>query len=452
MTRDITTGNPAKIIILFTIPLIIGNIFQQFYSIADTLIVGRILGINALAAVGCTGSIMFLIIGFAQGVTSGFSIITAQHFGAKDYSGVRKSYTVSIILSLIITIVLTAISVISAQTILNLMNTPKEIMEEAYQFIIIIYWGIITAMMFNLFSNIIRALGDSRTPLIILIITSVLNIVLDFVLILHFSLGVSGAAFATTISQGISAVLCIIYISKKIPVLKLHKEDWHITKEIVLEHLRMGIPMGFQASIIAIGAVILQLSLNDLGALSVAAYTAAQKIDIIAVQVMASFGITMGTYVAQNYGANKIDRIRIGIRQCNIMCVTLSIIVGAINILAGAFLIKLFVGNGEEEVVSLAQTYLDVNGLTYFILALLFVYRFSLQGLGQSFTPTLAGIMELIMRTFAAIVLSRYLGFFGACLANPLAWIGSCIPLIMAYYITMKRLKSVSGEVSIVQK
>lgn len=447
MTRDITTGNPAKIIILFTIPLIIGNLFQQFYSIADTLIVGRILGINALAAVGCTGSIMFLIIGFAQGLTAGFSIITAQRFGAKDEQGVRQSYVASIILSLLITVVLTIISVVLARPILNIMNTPEEIIGEAYDFIIIIYWGIITAMMFNLFSNVIRALGDSRTPLIILIITSILNIVLDFVLILHFSLGVSGAAFATTISQGISAVLCIVYIAKKVPILKLHKEDWHITKEVLLEHLRIGLPMGFQASIIAIGAIIIQFALNDLGALPVAAYTAAQKIDAVAAQPMLCFGITMGTYVAQNYGANNIDRIRIGIRKCNMMSITISIIVGAINILAGSWLIKLFVGNGQNEVVSLAQTYLNVNGVTYFLLAMLFVYRYSLQGLGQSFVPTTAGIMELVMRMFAAIILSKNLGFFGVCLANPLAWIGSCVPLIIAYYMTMKKLNRISETV-----
>ncbi|AJA47247.1 putative efflux protein, MATE family [Clostridium pasteurianum DSM 525 = ATCC 6013] len=452
MTRDITTGNPAKIIILFTIPLIIGNLFQQFYSIADTLIVGRILGINALAAVGCTASIMFLIIGFAQGLTAGFSIITAQRFGAKDEQGVRQSYVASIILSLLITVVLTIISVVLARPILNIMNTPKEIIKEAYDFIIIIYWGIITAMMFNLFSNVIRALGDSRTPLIILIITSILNIVLDFVLILHFSLGVSGAAFATTISQGVSAVLCIVYIAKKVPILKLHKEDWHITKEVLLEHLRIGLPMGFQASIIAIGAIIIQFALNDLGALPVAAYTAAQKIDAVAVQPMLCFGITMGTYVAQNYGANNIDRIRIGIRKCNMMSITISIIVGATNILAGSWLIKLFVGNGQNEVVSLAQTYLNVNGVTYFLLAMLFVYRYSLQGLGQSFVPTIAGIMELVMRMFAAIILSKNLEFFGVCLANPLAWIGSCVPLMIAYYVTMKKLNRISETVFVSEK
>lgn len=452
MIRDITKGNPAKLIIFFTIPLLIGNLFQQFYSIADTLIVGRTLGVNALAAVGCTGSIMFLIIGFAQGITSGFSIITAQRFGAGDEQGVRQSYAASIILSLLITIVLTIVSVILARPILEIMHTPPEIIEDAYNFIIVIYWAIIVSVLFNLFSNVIRALGDSRTPLLFLIAASILNIILDFILILNFSMGVSGAAWATTISQAFSAILCLIYITKKMPILKLHKKDWYLTKEILWEHLRVGIPMGFQASIIAIGAIILQFALNNLGEVSVAAYTAAQKIDIIAIQPMMSFGITMATYVAQNYGANKIKRIHIGVKQCSIISVGFSIVVGAINILAGQWMIKLFVGDGQPQVVSLAQIYLNINGAMYFLLALLFVYRYSLQGLGQSFAPTLAGVMELCMRTFAAVIISKHLGFAGVSLANPLAWIGSCIPLGIAYYITMKKLKESSEPVAVPAK
>jgi len=449
MTRDITKGNPTKVIIFFTIPLLIGNIFQQFYSMADTLIVGRTIGVNALAAVGCTGSLMFLILGFSQGLTAGFSIITAKCFGAGDNQGVRHSYAASIILSLIVTIFLTIISVILARPILEIMHTPPEIINDAYNFIIIIYWGIIVSMLFNLFSNVMRALGDSRTPLIFLIIASIINIVLDFVFILVFSMGVSGAALATTISQGISAILCFIYIKKKLPILKLDKDDWHLSKEILFEHIRMGLPMGFQASIIAIGAIILQFSLNNLGELSIAAYTAAQKIDMLATQPMMSFGITMATYVAQNYGANKIERIRIGIKQCSIISVSFSIIVGVFNILAGHWMIRLFVGNNQPKVVSLAQIYLNINGAMYFLLALLFIYRYTLQGLGQSFAPTLAGVMELCMRTFAAIILSKYLGFAGVALANPLAWIGSCIPLGIAYYFTRKKLYKSKEPISV---
>lgn len=440
VSRNLTKGNPAKLILFFTIPLLIGNIFQQFYSIADTFIVGRTIGINALAAVGCTGSIMFLILGFAQGLTAGLSIITAQKFGAEDRHGVKESYVAGIAISMIVTIVLTIISTTFARTILVLMNTPAEIIDDAYSFIFIILLGIITSMFFNFFSNIIRALGDSRTPLIILVFACILNIILEFAFILIFKMGVAGAACATVIAQGFSALLCMWHIKRNLPILRLKKSDLKISKEVFLEHIKISLPMGFQSSIIAIGAIMIQFALNSLGATAVAAYTAAQKIDSIAVQPMMSFGITMATYTAQNYGAGKIDRIREGVKQCVIISVTFSIIVGLINIFAGHFLTGIFVGYDQKEVISLSQTYLTSNGLFYFLLSLLFIYRYTLQGLGQSFVPTVAGIMELIMRSFAAIILLKPLGFLGVSLSNPLAWIGACIPLISAYYIFMKKI------------
>lgn len=442
VTRNLTKGSPVKLILLFTVPLLIGNIFQQFYNIADTFIVGRTIGVNALAAVGCTGSIMFLILGFAQGLTSGLSIITAQKFGAEDNQGVKESYFTGIVISMIVTIILTTISTIFARHILVLMNTPSEIIDDAYTFVFIIFLGIIASMYFNFFSNIIRALGDSRTPLIYLVVACILNIVLEFSFILIFKLGVAGAACATVMAQGVSALLCIWYIKRNLPILKLKKSDLKISKEIFNEHIKIALPMGFQASIIAIGAIILQFALNSLGAISVAAYTAAQKIDTLATQPMMSFGITMATYTAQNYGAEKIERIKEGVKKCVLISVTFSIVVGLINTFAGYFLTGIFVGYDQTEVIALSQIYLTSNGLSYFLLSLLFIYRYTLQGLGQSFIPTVAGIMELIMRTFAAIILSKPLGFLGVSLANPLAWLGACIPLISAYYITIRKIDS----------
>ncbi|CUU47170.1 MATE family efflux transporter [Clostridium beijerinckii] len=440
ITRNLTKGNPAKLILLFTIPLLIGNIFQQFYNIADTFIVGRTIGVNALAAVGCTGSIMFLILGFAQGLTSGLSIITAQKFGADDKEGVKKSYFTGIVISMIITIILTTISTILARPILELMNTPVEIVDDAYNFVVVIFIGIIASMFFNFFSNIIRALGDSKTPLIYLVVACILNIILEFAFILIFKMGVTGAACATVIAQGVSALLCMWYIKRNLPILKLRRSDLKLSKETFLEHIKISLPMGFQASIIAIGAIILQFALNSLGATSVAAYTAAQKIDTLATQPMMSFGITMATYTAQNFGAEKIDRIKEGVKKCVFISVAFSIIVGLINTFAGYFLTGIFVGYDQKEVIRLSQIYLTSNGLNYFLLSLLFIYRYTLQGLGQSFIPTVAGIMELLMRTFAAIILSRPLGFLGVCMANPLAWLGACIPLISAYYISIRRI------------
>lgn len=440
-TRNLTQGNPAKLILLFTVPLLIGNIFQQFYSIADTFIVGRTIGINALAAVGCTGSIMFLILGFAQGLTAGLSIITAQKFGADDKKAIKESYFTGIVISMIVTIILTVISAIFARTILEVMNTPVEIIEDAYNFVFIIFLGIIASMFFNFFSNIIRALGDSRTPLLYLVVACILNVVLEFGFILIFKMGVRGAALATVIAQGVSALLCIWYIKRNLPILKLRKNDLTISKDVFIEHVKMSLPMAFQASIIAIGALVVQFALNNLGAVSVAAYTAAQKIDSIAIQPMMSFGITMATYTAQNYGAKKYERIKEGVRKCILISVTFSVIVAIVNIFGGHFLTAIFVGDEQKEVISLSQTYLTSNGIFYFVLSLLFIYRYTLQGLGQSFIPTIAGIMELLMRTFAAIMLSGPFGFLGVCLSNPLAWFGSCIPLACAYYITIRKIK-----------
>lgn len=443
MTKNMTAGNPAKLILVFTVPLIIGNIFQQFYSMADTLIVGRTIGVNALAAVGCTGSISFFVLGFVMGLTSGLSIITAQRFGAQDTEGIRKSFAAGIVISLLAAVILTVVSVPLARPFLVLLNTPPEIIDDAQSYITIIFAGIFACVLFNLLSNIMRALGDSRTPLIFLVIACLINIALDFVFILAFRMGVAGAGWATILAQLISGLLCIPVIIKKMPLLRITREDLASVNGHELKiHLLVALPMAFQMSIIAIGSLILQFALNGLGAVSVAAYTAAQKIDTIATMPMNSFGTTMATYAAQNYGAGRTDRIRKGVFQCILISGSFSIIMGMVNIFAGRPLTALFVGAGETQVLSLSQTYLTINGSTYLLLALLFIYRFTLQGLGKGLVPTIAGIMELIMRAFAGIILTGMLGFAGASLSNPLAWLGACIPLIIAYYSTMRKMQS----------
>lgn len=439
MTKDLTKGNPLKLILFFTLPLLMGNIFQQLYSMADTIIVGRTISVNALAAVGATGSLSFLIIGFAQGLTSGFSVVTAQEFGAKNDSGVRRSIVTGTVLSVIITIILTVLSVYFIRNLLEIMNTDAEIIEDSYKYIIIICYGIIAAVLFNLTSNIIRALGDSKTPLIFLGIACVLNIILDFVFILNFKMGVAGAAWATIISQFLSGILCVIYMFKRFPILKFKEGDCKITLKDIKRHLKIGLPMAFQLSIIAIGAMILQTSLNKLGPLAVAAFTAAQKIDTLATQLLMSFGITMATYTAQNYGAGNIARIKEGVKKCTIISVTISIVSGGLIILFGKWIVWLLVGN-EPEVISMSQIYLIINCSMYFLLALLFIYRNTLQGLGQSFIPTVAGIMELLMRSFAAIYLAEPLKFAGISMASPIAWLGAVIPLGIACFITIKKL------------
>ena len=433
MTKDLTVGKPRKLILSFTLPLLAGNIFQQLYAFVDTLIVGRFLGVEALAAVGCTGSLMFLMIGFITGLTTGFTIYTGQRFGAKDEEGVRRSVAACGILSAISSVVLTAGGVLLCGSFLAWMQTPAEILADARAFITIVYGGIGAGLFFLLQTNLLRALGDSRTPTVLLAIGLSLNIILEPIFILVLGLGIPGAAMATVAAQLLGNVITFLYILKKVPALRTTRHHWQVDRNLLWQHLRMGLPMGFQASIIAIGAIILQVALNQLGPLAVAAYAAAQKVDAIAVMPMMSFGMTMAAYTAQNYGARAFNRIHEGVRQGILLSGSFSILAGAFNIMCGPWIMELFVGPEAPQVVSYGHIYLGVNGVCYFILALLFIYRFTLQGLGKTAVPTVAGIMELIMRTAAAVFLVDIFGYLGACLANPLAWLGSCIPLFIAY-------------------
>lgn len=446
MTKNMTTGSPVKLILMFTLPLIVGNVFQQFYNLADTLIVGRTLGVNSLAAVGCTGSISFLILGFVTGLSSGLSIITAQRFGAGDERGVKRSFAAGIVISAVTAVIVTILSVLFADLILTALQTPAEIKEEAAIYIRIIFYGIPASLLFNYLSNILRALGDSKTPLYFLVFACCVNVVLDFVCILTFHMGVAGAGVATVFSQMLSGVMCIVFIWKKIPMLWLGRDDMKVTGHDLKIHLWTGLPMAFQTSIIAVGSLILQYALNGLGALSVAATTTASKIESIATMPMNSFGMTMSTYAAQNYGAGKIDRIREGVFKCILMSVGFSIAAGFVNIFFGKELAGLFIGSGETQVLEMAQVYLKITGSLYFVLALLFIYRFTLQGMGHGLVPTIAGVMELIMRTFAALILTDLFGFAGASASGPLAWIGACIPLAAAHYYGMHKLMRRQAE------
>ncbi|WP_157052284.1 MATE family efflux transporter [Lacticaseibacillus brantae] len=444
--HTLTKGNPIKLVIMFTIPLLIGNIFQQLYSFMDALIVGRIIGETALAAVGATGSLTFLVIGFAQGTTAGLSILTAQAYGAGDGRAVRRSFATSIWISLAIAVVLTAVSVTLTEPLLIFMQTPKAILPGAIAFLRIMFAGTIASMGFNLLSNMIRALGDSRTPLLFLIIATIINIALDFLFILEFKMGVAGAGVATVSAEFISALLCWIYIKHRIPLLVLRRKDMAIDFKLIKDHLKVGLPMGFQMSIIAIGSVILQIMLNTLGTDAVAAYTAAGRIDQLATLPASSFGVTMATYAAQNLGAKEYGRIRRGVHQTLLLNVSISAILGFLIIVFGKPLVNLFLGPNEPAVTALAQTYFHFNASMYWLLAILFTIRNLLQGLGQSVVPTIAGFFELFMRAFAGVVLVANFGFAGASLANPLAWFGSVLVLVSAYFRTMKKLRQQEDE------
>lgn len=444
--KELTRGNPAKLILFFTIPLLAGNVLQQFYNMIDMIIVGQTLGKDALAAVGATGSVSFLIIGFAQGLTSGLSIITSQRFGAKDTLGVRKSFATSVLISAVVTIVLTALSLLFLRPLLLVMQTPPEILDQAQAFISIILAGIFAAMMFNLLSNMIRALGDSRTPLIFLALAVLVNVVLDIVFITKFHSGIAGAGYATVIAQVIASLLCVIYIRKRIPLLQIGRKHFSFDKQEFRTHLNTALPMGFQSSIIAIGAVVLQSALNSLGTDVVAAQAAAGRIEQFAILPMMSFGITMATFTAQNFGARQYSRILTGIKQSLIMNILFSLLAGFSVIFFGHYLVALFVDQGETEVFQLAQVYFNISGVLYVILAVLFILRYTLQGLGQAKIPTFAGIMELLMRSFAAIILTGLYGYPGAAFASPLAWIGSVSVLLPSTIKAIRKLKELERQ------
>lgn len=445
MIKDLTVGKPMKRIIAFTIPVVIGNIFQQLYSIIDTLIVGRTLGLDALAAVGATGAISFLIIGFIQGITAGFAVITAKYFGAHDEAMVRKSVGASMLLAVAVTVVMTAVAVLTAMPLLKLMATPDNIITGSYQYIVAIFYGIFATVFYNLFSNILRALGDSRTPLIFLIVATLINIVLDYVFIAYCNMGVAGAGWATVVAQAVSALLCLVYSLKKFEILRLKKSDFVVTLRFMWEHVRVGLPMAFQFSITAIGMMVVQSVLNGYGSLTVAAYTAASKIDsLIGQTVLMALGVTAATFAAQNYGAKQYDRIRQGIRDCMKLGVMLSVFGLAFVILAGKPLMRLFVENVDPalmaEVEELGMTYLILNAAFYILLAAVFVYRNALQGMERSAITMLAGVAELAMRSASTILLGAIWGYAGICVASPMAWLGADILLLAVYLPLIRRL------------
>ncbi|MBZ5953514.1 MATE family efflux transporter [Leuconostoc gasicomitatum] len=439
--RDLTQGSPAKQILFFTIPLVIGNLFQQLYNFSDTVIVGQTLGVKSLAAVGATGSIMFLILGFVQGFTAGLSIITAQRYGARDIAGVRKSMASTLIVSALTTVIVTILSLLAVYPLLKIMQTPAEIFNQAFIFIAIILGGIFATMGYNVTANSLRAIGDSRSPLVYLIIGMIINIILELWFIIGLNYGVAGAALATVIAQLVSTILSFWHIYRFSPLLQVHRSDFKWDPVDIRIHLRAGLPMGFQSSIIAIGALVLQGALNTLGTDAVAATTAAQRIDQVATLPLMSFGITMATFAAQNYGAKQYERILIGVKQALFMSMGFGLFMGILEIAFGDFAVMLFVGADQQRVLELAQQYFWANGAFYYILSALFIIRYVLQGLNDSKTPTFAGIAELMMRTVAAITLVGPFGFFGASLANVLAWIGSLIVMIPAYRKITKKLR-----------
>ena len=436
--QDMTSGRPMKIIINFTLPIFIGNVFQQFYNMADAVIVGKFVGTGALAAVGSTGTIMFLIYGFVVGMTAGFTVLTAQKFGAGDMYAMRRTVAGASILSLIIGAVLTAAFMILMKPWLTVMNTPEDIFADAYAYIMIISGGILAQMLYNLLASILRALGNSKVPLYFLILSALLNIVLDLVLIIVFHMGAAGAAVATVISQGVSGLLCLVYIIKKVPMLRMTREDWHPSGALLKTQIRIGIPMALQYSITAIGTMMVQSSLNILGSTLVAAYTAAGKIEQVVTQAYVAMGTTMATYGAQNMGAGNVPRIRQGFKACTVIGIVYAVVSAALVMTVGKYMTYLFVSEDVGVIMDSVNIYLWCVGIFFIPLAVVNIYRNGIRGLGYGLLPMMAGVAELVGRGVVAVIAAGRKSYLGVCLASPAAWVLASVLLIAMYYYIVK--------------
>ena len=441
MEQDMTKGSPFRVLIMFTLPLAIGNIFQQLYNMADTIIVGRFVGVNALAAVGATGSVNYLILGFVIGVCNGFAIPIAQLFGARDYKDLRRHVANAAWLCIAASVVLTIATVALTRPMMQLMQTPDDIIDGAVIYIGWIFAGIPFIFLYNMVAAIMRALGDSKTPLYFLILTSALNIGLDLLFVIPFKFGVFGAALATDISQVISGVLSFIYLCRKFDVLKMQKDDLVFSKKACVRLMGIGVPMGLQCSITAIGSVIMQWAVNMLGSTAVAAVTAAGKTQNLLTVPLESVGTAMATYAGQNLGASRMDRVRKGTNSAMLIILVYGLASAFILHFTDVQIMGLFLDTAKEvDIVAMGRQYLFWNSVFFVPLGALIVWRYTIQGLGFSSLAMLAGVAEMIARTAVAIILVPILGYFGAELANPAAWVAACLFLYPAYRWTCRQL------------
>lgn len=445
MTKEMTHGSPMKLILGFTIPLLFGNLFQQFYSMVDTIIVGRVLGTGPLAAVGSTGSVTFLIIGFCLGLCSGFAIPVAQRFGSRDYDELRRFIGNAVWLCVGFGALLTLLTVVFCRNILELMDTPADILDDAYAYLVIIFAGIPATFLYNMLAGIQRALGDSRTPVVFLVIASVINIVLDVVLIVLIPLGVAGAALATVVSQLAAGLACLVYASRHYEVLRMSRDDFKLRAPYVRRLIGMGLPMALQTSITAIGSVILQASVNSLGSQAVASVTAGSKLYMFFACAYDAMGVTMSTYSGQNIGARKIDRIGQGVKACGIVGIVYSMLALLVIVFFGKWLLLLFVDASETAILAAAYQYLLTSGLFLIPLTYVNVLRLTIQGMGYSRLAMFAGVFEMVARGGTGALLVPAFGFAAACFAGPIAWLMADSFLIPAYFHVIRRARRGEG-------
>lgn len=443
MVNDLTKGSPAKVIFYFSLPIILGNVFQRIYEFMDTVIVGRYINYQALAGVGVTNGFTFLVMGFVWGITAGLGIRTAQLFGAQDMNGVRRSIGTSLIICIGLTIFLTAVSLLLTDPLLTMINTGPEIYDYSYKYVATIFAGLFAPIAYNMVSCIMRALGDSKTPLYFLIFSSILNVGLDLLCIIKFGWGVQGAAIATVFSQAVSAGLCFLYAFHRYPEIRLSASDFRTSWAFIWEHLRIGIPMALQFSITAMGCVILQAALNIFPPTYIAGFTAASKVQSLFVLIPISFGVAIASYVGQNWGAGEIRRVRQGVNATLVMILTVCVVMSVVMVSCAKPMTSLFLsadaGEMVEPIFAAARRYLSISAMFFPFLYVIFLYRNALQGVGKTFLPLMAGVLELVIRTVASLTLPRHYGYDGVIVSDVLAWVGACIMLIISYIIQMPK-------------
>ncbi|MEG0366209.1 MAG: MATE family efflux transporter [Coprobacillus sp.] len=431
---DLLKDNIFKALILFAIPMFIANVFQQLYNTMDTMIVGNILGDTSLAAIGASVAVYELLIGFSLGVGNGLSIVTARSYGANDENLLKKSVAGSIVIGIGLTLVIMLISSLLLYPLLQLLNTPANIIDESYSYIsmITIFVGVMFA--YNLCAGLLRAIGNSVMPLIFLIISSVINVGLDIWFITEFNMGIQGAAVATVISQAISAVLCLIYIYKKAPILIPKKEHFKVDKHLYQELLGQGFSMGFMMCIVSAGTVILQSSINNLGYLTIAGHTAARKLNSFCMMPAATFAMALSTFVSQNKGASQGQRIRTGVKYANMIAMSWTIIATVLLFFSAPFLVKLLSGSSDPTVIDNGTMYLRINAPFYGVLGMLLNLRNSLQGLGMKVVPLISSVIECIGKIVFAATLIPVLGYFGVIICEPVIWCCMCLQLTYSFY------------------
>ncbi|MCR5100435.1 MAG: MATE family efflux transporter [Butyrivibrio sp.] len=442
MQLDMTKGSPVPIILKFTLPIFLGNLFQQLYNMVDTIIVGRFVGADALSAVGCTGTIMFLVLGFSQGLTTGFTVLTSQCFGAGDMKRVKRSVANGILLSIIVIIFMTIISVISMDSILRLMNTPENIFEDAKIYILTICYGIVASVFYNLFASFLRAVGNSTMPLVFLIISVVLNVVLDLLFIVGLHLGVFGAALATDLAQGISAICSFIYIMSTGNILWPEKGDWKINQIDSAHQLRVGMPMALQFAITASGTMIMQSAINIFGSVAIGAYSAASKLGGLLTQGFPAMGQAMSTYCGQNFGKGDTYRIRKGVRSSVIISTIYSLVSAGLALILLSPVMSLFF-NGDDLAAAMpwAKQYIIVCIIFYIPLGYIFIFRNAMQGCGFGFIPMLGGVVELVARLITAVIAINIKSFILAVACDPVAWLAAGIFTAIGYLYIIKQIE-----------